>query len=391
MQPEFEKKVQVSGLLERVATRLELSDAQYDLAKKRYEEAGSWLAESTNPLLKYLQIYPQGSASIGTTVRPLKKNEFDIDLVSHVPDFPSTMPPHVLKRSIGERLKLEGGPYAKIVEEKPRCWRLNYANEFHLDITPSVPNPQCGRNGELVPDKKVQDWKESNPKGFRDWFSSAAEKQPRFRILEAAFGERMIKAANIEALPENAPLKGILRRTIQICKHHRDKFFYDRNPAHAPISIILTTLGTQSYLNCISRFEYDTEIDALRDTIKYMPDFIDVRTTPHGVRYHVWNPTTNNENFAERWNYDVELPRAFYEWHTNALVTIDGFLAAVGVDTLQKSMNACFSEPIVESAFAEVMDSVGRARFTGSLGIVTGVGVGISGGAKIPSNTFYGR
>lgn len=389
MQSVFAKKIQVSGLLERVATRLELSEAQYELAKERYVNAGRWLAESTNPFLKNIQIYPQGSASIGTTVRPLKRNEFDIDLVSHVPDLPSTMPPHILKRSIGERLKLNK-TYANILEEKPRCWRLNYANEFHLDITPSIRNLRCSQNGELVPDKKVHDWKESNPKGFRDWFSSAAEKQPRFRIFEAAFTERMAKASNIEALPENAPLKGILRRTIQICKHHRDKYFDGKNPEHTPISIILTTLATQSYLHCILN-EYDTEIDVVRDIIKNMPSFIDVRPTMQGTQYYVWNPTTNNENFAERWNSDADLPRAFYQWHMNVLTTIDDFLASVGVDTLQKSMNVCFSEPIVASAFAEVIDTVGNARLNGTLGIVTGIGVGISGVAKIPSNTFYGR
>ena len=32
----------------------------------------------------------------------------------------------------------------------PRCWRLSYANEFHMDITPSIPNPNCRFGGELV-------------------------------------------------------------------------------------------------------------------------------------------------------------------------------------------------------------------------------------------------
>jgi len=33
---------------------------------------------------------------------------------------------------------------------------LNYANEFHMDITPSIMNPECTNGGELVPDKELR-------------------------------------------------------------------------------------------------------------------------------------------------------------------------------------------------------------------------------------------
>ena len=52
-----------------------------------------------------------------------------------------------MKKTIGDRLRANGY-YAPLLEEKPRCWRLSYANEFHLDITPSIPNLECANGGE---------------------------------------------------------------------------------------------------------------------------------------------------------------------------------------------------------------------------------------------------
>jgi hypothetical protein len=46
----------------------------------------------------------------------------------------------------------------------------NYAGEFHLDITPSIPNPGCPKGGVLVPDKAQQAWTPSNPKGYKTLF-----------------------------------------------------------------------------------------------------------------------------------------------------------------------------------------------------------------------------
>lgn len=76
------------------------------------------------------------------------------------------LPPAEVKRLLGMRLRANGR-YAPILEEMPRCWRLNYANEFHMDITPSIPNLLCASGDELVPDKTLRCWKASNPKGYR--------------------------------------------------------------------------------------------------------------------------------------------------------------------------------------------------------------------------------
>lgn len=178
------KKSEIAGVLERICQALELSATQHELAKNRYETVGNWLADADHSPLQTLVIYPQGSMSLGTTVKPVGQNEHDVDLVSFVPGVGSDFPPATLKRVIGERLK-NNGHYAPILEEMARCWRLNYANEFHMDITPPISNPLCSAGGELVPDKTLNGWKASNPKGYRAQFERRASLQPRMRLQES--------------------------------------------------------------------------------------------------------------------------------------------------------------------------------------------------------------
>ena len=238
------RKGELLGVLERLCQGLELTDTQFETAKERYEAVGAWLADADDAMLRALAIYLQGSTALGTTVKPIIRNEHDVDLVAHNPSISGSTAPGIVKKVIGDRLKLNGR-YAPILEEMPRCWRLNYANEFHLDITPSIINPTCVHGGELVPDKKVREWCASNPKGYRALFEYRASLQPRLRLLEAALEKRL--RADIEPYPMSRGPKGILRRVVQILKRHRDYRFLDADPALAPISIVITTLASRSY------------------------------------------------------------------------------------------------------------------------------------------------
>src|SRR6266851_5675146 len=119
----------VGGILEQICQAIELSDAQHEVAKSRYGAVGEWLAHSDNPLLKGVTVYPQGSVPLGTTVKPLARNEYDVDLVCFIPGIRASLSPAALKYVVGERLR-QNDRYKAILEEMPRCWRLNYANEF---------------------------------------------------------------------------------------------------------------------------------------------------------------------------------------------------------------------------------------------------------------------
>ena len=260
------RQSQLVGLIEEACQHLEPSSYQRDLAKQRYEGVGDWLARSDDRLLASIAIRLQGSVAIGTTVKPVGANEHDVDLVAHVPDLDIAVSPALLKQRIGDRLRSNGN-YAPLLVEMPRCWRLDYANEFHLDITPSIPNPECRFGGELVPDKTLKIWKASNPKGYRAKFERRAALQPRIRSASARPSTAPAPTRRWSPIPRRSALKGILRRIVQIAKRHRDLHFIDDGDGLAPLSIIITTLASRAYEFCVSNFEYDHELDLIVDVL----------------------------------------------------------------------------------------------------------------------------
>lgn len=381
------RKAQLTGILERICQELELTPAQFETAKSRYEAVGRYLKETNTPLLVTSEIYPQGSISIGTTVKPLGKEEYDIDLVCLVPSLAPAVPPHFLKNLIGDHLR-SNGRYKDILEEKPRCWRLNYANEFHLDITPTIPNPTCSNGGELVPDKKLEEWKASNPRGYRDRFEHVAKLQPQLLLQKAEMAEMR---SGIEDLPQPTKLKGLLKRCVQICKHHRDLWFNGSDLA--PISVVITTLAARSYAFCVANGLYETELDFLLDVIRRMPQFIEIQKKGERTLYFIWNETTVGENFAEKWNQDARRAVAFYKWNHQMLEDIEMLIATEGLDSLQKSMSRSFGEYIVGKAFSSITQSISAKRKTGMLGVIPGFGLTVASprAVSVRPNTFYGN
>ena len=213
------RQARVTEVLEVVCESLELSPSRFSLARQRYEGVGACLAASDEPALRTVSVYLQGSTALRTTVKPIGVNEHDVDLVAHVPTLNIQVSPAALKKALGDCLRANGN-YEPLVEEKPRCWRLNYADEFHMDITPSIPNPGCSLGGELVPDKTLKQWKASNPKGYKRLFEQRAKLVPVIRLRKHIATDST--RASVEPYPEAGGFRGILRRAVQIAKRHRD-------------------------------------------------------------------------------------------------------------------------------------------------------------------------
>jgi hypothetical protein len=380
------QKAQLTGVLEHMCQSLELTDTQSEQAHKRYQGAGEWLAAASDPLLRNLIIYLQGSTALLTTVKPIARNEHDVDLVAHNA-YAGPVQPAQMKKAIGDRLR-ENGHYAPLLVEMPRCWRLDYANEFHLDITPSIPNPDCANGGELVPDKTLRLWTPTHPKGYRRLFEHRASLRPRFRQIgrDGAF------KADIEPYPAMSTLKGVLRRTVQITKRHRDVYFEHRDQSLATISIIITTLAAQSYEYCVTRFVYDTEFDLLCDIVRHMPAFIKTQVLDGRLQWFIWNETTQGENFAEKWCADPRRAEAFFTWHGHVLADLERLVAIRGLDHLHKSLGDAFGQAPVSKALDALTAGISRARNTGRLAVAPAAGLSVGAALATPvrANTFFG-
>lgn len=381
------------GVLDALFEQIDLTESQYETAKGRYKAVSAWLAGGESPFLKVASIYAQGSIAVGTANKPIGRIEFDVDLVCHLPSAGPGSDPGAVKALIGERLKAHA-TYASMLEEKRRCWRLCYANEFHLDITPSIPNPACGNGGELVPDTALSTWKPTNPKGYAAMFEQYAALRPRQYLRDRAIAA---KHAEVEDFPEQEMRKPPLKRIVQLLKRHRDVSFAAPGRRElAPISVILTTLAARSYAHCTTQFVYADTYELVLDVVRRMPQFIVVDERSGKPVYFIENETTTGENFADKWNLDSRLPQAFYGWHRTAIGMLEELAAVEGTErlsqALQKSLGA--SQEAVRGALAPIASEIGRARAAGSLLVAPRLGVvttPAAGRASVRPNTFFGR
>jgi len=387
---DLQRRASIFTILDEIGKALDLTETQIQRARQAYRAVGGWLSGSEDPLLAETAVYLQGSSALGTAVKPIDREEFDVDLICFCATVVADVPPTHLKKAVGNRLR-EHKTYSPILEEKKRCWRLNYKDHFHLDLSPTIANPNCRNGGELVPDRKLRGWHPTNPRAYKAKFDERASLKPR--LVHSTVVSKHAQA-KVEPFPVRQTAKGILRRTVQLLKHHRDVFFKDNTDEIAPISIIITTLAMRAYECSVHRQIFEDELEVLIETIRMMPNFIERAIIDGRETYAVWNETTQGENFAEGWNNDLRKAKAFDAWHAAALSHFKTLLKCVGQDQLIRKMELCFGDRIVKPVFDKYIDTISDARTSGHLLIASSVGLTTSkaADAAIPvrSNTFFG-
>lgn len=374
--------------------QLELTQSQYEEARKRYSRIATHLSESNDPLFEGVEIRPQGSVRLRTTVRPVGKNEFDVDLLCHLPAANQYLhDSDNVYQLIGTRLK-EHGIYERMCKPQKRCWRLQYADgeQFHMDITPSIRNLACFNGGILVPDRQLHDWEPSNPLGYADMFDTASKKIPTFTAFNRTQFAKAMASAYIEPMPERMESTDLLRRFVQVCKRHRDLLF-QKESGFPPISIIITTLVMHAYEEAILH-PHETPWDFMIDVVRRMPNYIKVtQTAKNRHEFNLPNPTTEGENFAERWNEDIRRAQDFWRWHKSLTAALTTLLALKGEDRIQEHLTGQITGPETVKSFSRRRDIINSARAQNQLNRIGGSGglvVTQSGSPGIRSHTFYG-
>jgi len=348
-------------VLELLIEKLELPSLAYEKANDRYEDLGEWFNREKSLLRENnVHIFPQGSFSLGTAIRPINDDgEYDLDIACKIRNGfnKETHTQKAVKEVVGEELKLYR--IAKNIHEpvttKRRCWRLEYRDNinFHIDIVPAIPANKelkitmlekmssinttreiAERASDLVmsitDDKHenynsiTNDWIISNPEGYRIWFNDQMNKGEKGIFIE--------KSAQVDEIP-TYNRKTPLQRSIQLLKRHRDIMFGDNEGK--PISIIITTLAAKAYNG-------ETKIhQALNNIIDNMPKFID-QAPPR-----VSNPVNPEENFADKWSMDeyehLNLEANFRLWLRQVRVDFDNLLTSGNPKFITKQIKERFS------------------------------------------------
>jgi len=366
---------ELDQLLNDVCIAIQLTETQYSLAEERYTTIGKWLAEpGTSIALFRPNIFPQGSVRLQTTVKPrpdVVDEEYDVDLVCLLELHPSLyQDPMMVYGMVENRLK-ENANYRGKIERFKRCLRINYANEFHLDITPACPDPIKGGTSLLVPDKNRRGWVASDPLGFSRWFDAQA------RRIHQRFVEKKVQPfPEQESAEEKAPL----RRAVQLLKRRRDVVF--EGDDNSPRSVALTTLAGHHYQG----------EESVSDTLAGILTSLVYRVNTTTGVLSVPNPTNPSELFCEAWRNDLAAYGAFISFVRNFEEQFSTLKQASGLTQVRKMLDQMFGETTTQLAFTRYTERMAKQR---NLGLYTsGTAVGLTAAAvrtsPIPKNTFYG-
>lgn len=376
-----------AALLGRLATNLDLTQTQYEQARSAYGSVSAVLAADPRPPLQNSKVFPQGSFALATVVKPLdgQDNAFDVDLICRLGSS-TALAPAEAKALIGTCLQADGR-YRDKVKEHSRCWRINYANEFHLDVAPVVPN---GAAGDWIPDRKLHQWIATHPEAFAAWFNKLADQARTTLLLEG----RVLAKAEVVPFPSDPAERGWLRQLVQLLKRHREIWRQTLPPASrefAPISIIITTLAAYAFAS-IKQQQFATPLDLLAAIIDNIPSQVVQRTTEDGRTIWWIQSPVANENFANRWNENPAWPECFFAW-CNAVATLFSSIGqAQGLDKSLGLLREAFGASVADRTSREYGEFMRQARETGQLRLKSsGLAVSSSAvGSQVRPHTFYG-
>lgn len=381
---------QLNILFEKLSESLDITPTEYKKAVDSYMSVGKWLEDGhesgyyTHSYSKPV-IYPQGSINLGTIIRPLKNGkeaEYDIDLVCELQSIKELVDPDDVKNQIGDRIKDHNVYNEKLDEEGRRCWTLNYSQSsgsgLHIDILPCIPlDSNLGINiTDYSKEKEIYSWRESNPKGFAEWFKNRntttsyfAESQKDY-LFRTAFLEdgRTRIFSSIEDIPEQL-IRTPLQRAIQVMKRHRDVMFKD-NPSIKPISMIITTLSAhvyngedtvyQSLLNIVNKIAahagyLENQYFKLSEDIAKLGL---INRRPNG-EWYIPNPTNKDENFADKWHNDNHSKaKSFFHWIKKLQLDINSLNENITSDQLELKMKQLFGEDVTTRSFSKIRQGV---------------------------------
>lgn len=283
--------LQREELLARIAQELQLDKSRAERMEIAYNAVAD-LLKTDNDFFEDLEIevYAQGSKRIGTTVKPINGEDFDLDIVLHIYDPYYNHTPEEIYNALVRSLKNDSY-YREIMEKKKRCVRLNYKSDFHMDILPGCMPDHFQKEMIKIPEKALKSWSSGNPKGFSAWFLELASsaKDPYLK----RYSDVLLKAqVETEKLPEELYLKTPLQRAVQLTKRFRDIYFQDKD--FRVSSIVLTTIIAQFYKSEDSIFE---TLDQVLNRIK--SSFLDAVKSQ--VKFKVINPVNPEEDFTDSW------------------------------------------------------------------------------------------
>lgn len=369
--PEYKEKLLIG-----ICEKLQLTSGRYKLAEERYHTIADTIQDDYVFRNIKLEMYPHGSFRLKTTVRPLSSNEYDLDFVVEIPRNVQMTALDLYNHIY--RILSNDGVHDGMVEKKSRCIRVNYANDFHMDIMPGqVYNPYTREI--IVPDRELKYWyHHSNPIGYANWFEQQAKTQIINEMMNSIpIYERTEPIADQEIAKRLEPL----RRAVQLIKRYRD-IYCMKTKAEPVRSIVLCTL-----MGHISS-SYSIDLNIISDFCLYVHSLIEEN---HGRPFEVKNPVVN-EILTEKWQESKKNYMDFVRMMVSLEKDIQKLNNANTNNEIVPLLKKMFGENVTTTVIKEQAEGLLNAR---NLGVLSAGPTGLlnmeGSGLFVKKNTFYGN
>lgn len=376
---------ELDDLLSRTCSKLQLNKTRREKIETSYNALCNFIDNNNGYFSEFNQkdFYPQGSYKIQTTVKPKGKDEFDLDFILEINETWKNKNPMELLQEL-YKLFNESDLYRDKVELKNRCVRINYSNDFHIDILPSF-SAKLNRDDTniKVPDRELKDWTDSNPQGYAKWFNEKSNLVDKI-LLEKKF------IASVEKLPEEKPYEFLnpLNRAVQLIKRYRDMYYKDKK-IKGVRSIIITTLCAKYYNGEISEY---IAINNIINEIKK-------EVIKSNKVLEVYNPVNSNEKFSEKWDSDKKEYKEFCDFilnfakQWNDIMHISDFVKKIRI------LQELFGENIISESYKEQAQYIAELRENNKIKISTVNGnliiddmfIDENNYKRVENHTFYGE
>lgn len=333
--------LQREELLARIAQELQLDKTRLEKMEKAYNAVANLLKQDDDFFNDLeIEVYAQGSKRIGTTVKPINDEDFDLDTVLHIYDLYYNHSPEKVYNSLVKALEKDSY-YKTIMEKKRRCVRLNYKSDFHMDILPACMSNSYDKEKIQIPEKALKNWSSGNPKGYGNWFLDIANSAKQSMLKQ--YSQILLEAkVETEPLPDELYQKTPLQRAVQLIKRYRDIYFQDKD--YPVSSIVITTLVASLYHQENSIFE---TIDNVTRRIKdgYL------ESVGRNEKFKIINPINLSEDFTDSWtnahyqsfyNFIADFYKKWQSLKKSFETSKEDYIELFGEGIYKKSLNEQF-------------------------------------------------
>lgn len=257
--------VQLDIFLDIICSKLQINKAREQKLQNAYDNLTDCISNDSFFDRYDSLMYPFGSRALRTVVKPLKKEEYDLDFAIKLHLRPFGITPLEFVKEL-ERCLSNGKNVPKKLKLIRHGVLVVYSGDFHVDIMLGIDE---SNNRLRVPDWKDNEWVYRNPKGYINWFESKFiadfEDIKLYKYYQQYYPELLKNKMKIEMRTETEAIVPAfetypeiqpIQRITQLVKRHRDLFFQKNSlKEFRTSSIILTTIIGDTYNKETSIYE----------------------------------------------------------------------------------------------------------------------------------------